>query len=59
MITISSTAQEHFVKLLSQQAEGTHIRVFVVNPGTAKAECGVSYCPASAKVDWLEPLCLI
>ncbi|MBL4900013.1 MAG: Fe-S biogenesis protein NfuA [Colwellia sp.] len=48
MITISPTAQEHFVKLLSQQAEGTHIRVFVVNPGTAKAECGVSYCPADA-----------
>ncbi|MGL1958079.1 MAG: Fe-S biogenesis protein NfuA [Colwellia sp.] len=48
MITISDTAQEHFVKLLSQQAEGTHIRVFVVNPGTAKAECGVSYCPPDA-----------
>ena len=48
MITISPTAQEHFIKLLAQQAEGTHIRVFVVNPGTAKAECGVSYCPADA-----------
>jgi len=48
MITISPTAQEHFTKLLSQQAEGTHIRVFVVNPGTAQAECGVSYCPADA-----------
>ncbi|WP_068547275.1 Fe-S biogenesis protein NfuA [Thalassotalea crassostreae] len=48
MIKISDTAQEHFVKLLSQQAEGTCIRVFVVNPGTAQAECGVSYCPAEA-----------
>ena len=48
MITISETAQEHFQKLLSQQAEGTSIRVFVVNPGTASAECGVSYCPADA-----------
>ncbi len=48
MITISPSAQEHFIKLLSQQAEGTHIRVFVVNPGTAKAECGVSYCPPDA-----------
>ena len=48
MINISETAQEHFVKLLSQQAEGTSIRVFVVNPGTASAECGVSYCPADA-----------
>ena len=49
MIQISSTAQEHFRKLLSQQTEAnTHIRVFVVNPGTPKAECGVSYCPPSA-----------
>lgn len=48
MINISETAQAHFVNLLSQQAEGTHIRVFVVNPGTASAECGVSYCPPDA-----------
>ncbi|MCJ8318301.1 MAG: Fe-S biogenesis protein NfuA [Colwellia sp.] len=48
MINISETAQEHFKKLLEQQAEGTNIRVFVVNPGTASAECGVSYCPADA-----------
>ena len=48
MINISETAQEHFVKLLSQQAEGTSIRIFVVNPGTASAECGVSYCPQDA-----------
>lgn len=48
MINISESAQEHFVKLLSQQAEGTNIRVFVVNPGTASAECGVSYCPPEA-----------
>ena len=48
MITISESAQAHFAKLLSQQGEGTNIRVFVVNPGTASAECGVSYCPADA-----------
>ncbi len=48
MIKISDAAQEHFVKLLSSQAEGTNIRVFVVNPGTVKAECGVSYCPPDA-----------
>ncbi|MCC5851788.1 MAG: Fe-S biogenesis protein NfuA [Alkalimonas sp.] len=45
MIAISESAQSHFVKLLEKQPEGTHIRVFVVNPGTASAECGVSYCP--------------
>ncbi|MFC3122589.1 Fe-S biogenesis protein NfuA [Agaribacter flavus] len=48
MVNISEKAQEHFGKLLSQQQEGTNIRVFVVNPGTAKAECGVSYCPPEA-----------
>lgn len=48
MIQISESAQEHFIKLLSQQAEGTNIRVFVVNPGTPSAECGVSYCPPDA-----------
>ncbi|KZN44801.1 Fe-S biogenesis protein NfuA [Pseudoalteromonas luteoviolacea] len=51
MITISESAQTHFAKLLSDQAEGTSIRVFVVNPGTAQAECGVSYCPADAVED--------
>ena len=45
MITISDSAQEHFVKLLDKQAPNTRIRVFVVNPGTRTAECGVSYCP--------------
>ncbi|MBD8513313.1 Fe-S biogenesis protein NfuA [Photobacterium sp. WH77] len=48
MITISENAQQHFVKLLAQQPEGTNIRVFVVNPGTPNAECGVSYCPPEA-----------
>ncbi|KMT66205.1 Fe-S biogenesis protein NfuA [Catenovulum maritimum] len=48
MVTISETAQSHFAKLLEGQAEGTQIRVFVVNPGTPNAECGVSYCPPDA-----------
>lgn len=45
MISISESAQQHFVKLLDKQAPNTRIRVFVVNPGTKSAECGVSYCP--------------
>ena len=44
-INITESAQEHFAKLLAQQPEGTNIRIFVVNPGTQNAECGVSYCP--------------
>ena len=51
MITISEQAQTHFAKLLEKQPAGTNIRVFVVNPGTAQAECGVSYCPADAVED--------
>lgn len=47
-ITITETAQTHFAKLLGQQPDGTNIRVFVVNPGTQNAECGVSYCPPEA-----------
>ncbi|MDG6895169.1 Fe-S biogenesis protein NfuA [Volucribacter amazonae] len=50
-IMISDAAQGHFRKLLEQQAEGTNIRIFVVNPGTPHAECGVSYCPADAIED--------
>lgn len=47
-IKISEVAQAHFRRLLEQQEEGTNIRIFVVNPGTPKAECGVSYCPPNA-----------
>ena len=47
-IQISEAAQAHFRKLLEQQEEGTNIRVFVVNPGSPNAECGVSYCPPNA-----------
>ena len=49
MINVSEAAQEHFRRLLAgQEDEDTGIRVFVVNPGTAHAECGVSYCPPDA-----------
>ncbi|MBE2894609.1 Fe-S biogenesis protein NfuA [Spirabiliibacterium falconis] len=47
-ITISQAAQAHFRKLLDQQEDGTNIRIFVVNPGSPNAECGVSYCPPNA-----------
>ena len=47
-IFISEAAQAHFRKLLDTQEEGTNIRIFVVNPGTPGAECGVSYCPLNS-----------
>lgn len=49
MINITEAARLHFVKLLGGQDENTNnIRVFVVNPGTPNAECGVSFCPTSS-----------
>ncbi|CDH01264.1 Fe-S biogenesis protein NfuA [Xenorhabdus bovienii] len=48
MINITEAAQAHFAKLLASQEPGTQIRVFVINPGTPTAECGVSYCPPDA-----------
>ncbi|SCC02704.1 Fe/S biogenesis protein NfuA [Gilliamella intestini] len=51
IITISEPAQQHFKKLLANQPDGTQIRVFVINPGTPSAECGVSYCPADTVED--------
>ncbi|MCR3755302.1 MAG: iron-sulfur cluster carrier protein NfuA [Sodalis sp. Psp] len=48
MIHITDAAQEHFSKLLANQEPGTQIRIFVINPGTPNAECGVSYCPVDA-----------
>ena len=48
MIAISAEAQGHFAKLLANKPQGTCIRVCVLNPGTAQAECGVSYCEPEA-----------
>ena len=48
LVEITEGAEQHFAGLLSSQGEGTGIRVFVVNPGTPHAECGVSYCPPDA-----------
>ncbi|MEI4220044.1 MAG: NifU family protein [Candidatus Dasytiphilus stammeri] len=51
-IKISSTAQEHLLQLLSSQTEGTHLRIYVTNPGTYYAECGLAFClPNSISVD--------
>ena len=44
MIEISLSAQEHFKKLLKKQDKDSAIRVFVQNPGTVNAKCGVAYC---------------
>ncbi len=49
MINITNEARQHFIKLLAGQDDETNdIRVFVVNPGTPTAECGVSFCPSTS-----------
>lgn len=40
MISLSSTAQQHFRKLIEQQdLPGLGIRVVAVEPGTPKGDC--------------------
>jgi Fe/S biogenesis protein NfuA len=48
LLEITADAQTHFQGLLTSQEKDTGIRIFVVNPGTPHAECGVSYCPPDA-----------
>lgn len=45
MIEISERAQQHFLRLLSQQgSEGLSIRVRVTAPGTPAADCELEFC---------------
>ncbi|WP_339043640.1 NifU family protein [Buchnera aphidicola] len=43
MIKISKNAQEYISRLLSKKEFNTHIKIFVNNPGTEKASCGIEY----------------
>ncbi|WP_225639215.1 Fe-S biogenesis protein NfuA [Candidatus Profftia sp. (ex Adelges kitamiensis)] len=51
MIYITKAAEEHIILLLKKQKSGTQIRIFVINPGTSNAECGISYCPLDTVKD--------
>ncbi|TBR39553.1 MULTISPECIES: NfuA family Fe-S biogenesis protein [Dyella] len=45
MIDISERAQQHFLRLLSQQGiEGLSIRLSVTSPGTPAANCELEFC---------------
>lgn len=45
MVTITESAQEYLVELLKKQdSEGIGIRVFILDPGTPKAETCISFC---------------
>lgn len=45
MIIITELAQKKYVELLKDKDTNTNIRIFVENPGTEKANCGMSFCP--------------
>ncbi len=45
LIVITEPAQKKYVELLKDREANTNIRIFVENPGTEKASCGMSFCP--------------
>lgn len=53
MVTITETAQDYLAELLKKQdSEGIGIRVFILDPGTPKAETCISFCrPGEEKED--------
>lgn len=53
MLSISEVAQNHFRRLIEQQAiDGLGIRLRALNPGTPKADCHLEFCePADLSGD--------
>jgi len=46
MVTITESAQEYLAELLSKQEDVLGVRVFITQPGTARAETCIAYCRA-------------
>jgi len=44
MLTITESAQEYLADLLSKQEDTLGVRVFINQPGTARAETCIAYC---------------
>ena len=44
MLTITESAQEYLAELLSKQDDALGVRVFINQPGTARAETCIAYC---------------
>ncbi|HJW27572.1 MAG TPA: NifU family protein [Rhodocyclaceae bacterium] len=48
-ITVTDRAREYLGTLLARHPEpGTQLRIYVINPGTSLAHCGISYAPPDA-----------
>ncbi|WOJ94141.1 Fe-S biogenesis protein NfuA [Congregibacter variabilis] len=44
MLTITESAQEYLAELLAKQEDALGVRVFINEPGTARAETCIAYC---------------
>lgn len=44
MVTITESAQDYLAELLSKQSDALGVRVFINQPGTARAETCIAYC---------------
>lgn len=44
MVTITESAQEYLVELLTKQEDALGVRVFINQPGTSRAETCIAYC---------------
>jgi Fe/S biogenesis protein NfuA len=44
MVTITESAQDYLAELLSKQDDALGVRVFINQPGTARAETCIAYC---------------
>ncbi|MCX2976432.1 Fe-S biogenesis protein NfuA [Candidatus Marimicrobium litorale] len=44
MITITDSAQDYLAELLTKQEDALGVRVFINQPGTARAETCIAYC---------------
>lgn len=44
MVTITESAREYLAELLAKQEEALGVRVFINQPGTARAETCIAYC---------------
>jgi Fe/S biogenesis protein NfuA len=53
LLTLSTAAQEHFSALLAKEADSgvLNLRISVSDPGTSKADVGITFCPAGDEED--------
>lgn len=45
MLTVTPSAREYFSRLLSEQGQGTNLRLATSNPGTPAADVALNFCP--------------